>query len=496
MDSISIAFIKLCMPSLIPVLEYLFNFSLKNAAFPAMWKKANIIPIPKVKNPSECKDYRPVSILCVLGKALEKIVHEQVTEFLEEHSLFTEHQSGFRKGRSTVTALLKVVDDFRASMDKHFMNLLVLLDLSKAFDCVHHDLLIAKLKYLGFSSSATEWFRSYLSGRSHRVFISEVLFSNWATISTGVPQGSVLGPLLFIIYLFDLPLCIRNCSYHMFADDVQLYTPFNLSNFNEESVKMAEDVSSVIDYCNKHNLVLNISKSQAIIIGTKWYQTKFKALDLPKSITINNCTVKFSPFVKNLGVIFDCTLSWNDHCAQVAKKVFSALAQLRRNFSFIPAKTRRILINTLAFPHIDYGSVLFSDMSECNNTKLQRLQNACIRFISGAKLYDHVTPIYNELRILKIVKRREYHTAVLIWKIITTGTPAYLFQEFKFTAFSNVRTTRSSRLTLQIPVPDSEKCNKSFRVQAAKLWNRPKLYNYIDQSISVFKKRIEAIYLP
>ncbi len=494
-DCLPIAFIKLCMPCIVPVLEYLFNFSLQNSIFPAMWKKANILPIPKVKNPAECKDYRPVSILCVLGKALEKIVHAQVSEFIEANNLYPQQQSGFRKGRSTTTALLKVVDDLRASMDKRLMNLLVLLDLSKAFDCVHHELLMVKLKFLGFSDSTIEWFKSYLIGRSHRVFVSEILHSNWSFINTGVPQGSVLGPLLFTLYLFDLPSYIKNCSYHMFADDVQMYIPFSLHNFIDKCDLMVDDVTRVIDYCNKHNLVLNVTKTQAITIGSQRYLTKLTELGLPQSITVNNCVVNFSKTVKNLGIVFDTTLSWNEHCIHIAQKIFGILAQLKRNFVFLPPKIRLTLVKALAFPHIDYGSVLFTDMSMCNNKKLQKLQNACIRFISGARVYEHVTPIFNELGILKINHRRHYHTALLIWKVIVTETPCYLFQQFKFTADTNVRNTRSNRRMLQIPIHRMEKFHNSFTVKAAKLWNDLKLYDCMSLTIPAFKRRIERVCL-
>ena len=151
------------------------------------------------------KTIRPVSILCVLGKVLEKLVHSQVSEFLSENGLFAENQSGFRKGYSTFTALIRVVDDIREAIDKRLLTLLVLLDLSKAFDCVHHGLLCAKMKQLGFSDSVINWFSSYLTDRCQRVFMSHDQKSRWASIITGVPQGSVLGQLLFLIYLFDLP---------------------------------------------------------------------------------------------------------------------------------------------------------------------------------------------------------------------------------------------------------------------------------------------------
>ncbi|KAK3913454.1 putative RNA-directed DNA polymerase from transposon BS [Frankliniella fusca] len=318
-DNLSISFLKLCLPALMPIMEHLFNFCLQNSVFPSMWKMANILPIPKNKSPRECKDYRPVSILCVLGKALEKIVHAQVSEFLSERNLFAEFQSGFRKGHSTVTALVKVADDIRKSIDKRLMSMLVLLDLSKAFDCVHHELLLAKLKYLGFSRSAVAWFQSYLVDRCHRVFVSDTVFSDWTTVKTGVPQGSVLGPLLFLIYLFDLPSVINSCSYHMYADDIQLYTHFTLSDHEAALGRITSDILQVIEYCEKHNLVLNVGKTQAIILGTQKYLTLLNKNPVAP-LVLNGCTVPYSKSVNNLGVLFDPALNWTEHCISVVQK--------------------------------------------------------------------------------------------------------------------------------------------------------------------------------
>lgn len=259
-DEVSIMFLMLCLPALLPVLVHIFNSSLQHGIFPSQWKLDNVIPIPKVKNPKVCKDYRPVSILCVLGKVLEKLVHNQVTEYLTTKGYHAEHQSGFRKGYSTITALLKVTDDIREAIDKRLLSLLVLLDLSKAFDCVHHDLLCTKLKYLGFSNATISWFKSYLGPRWNRVFVSHDNFSDWVHIKTGVPQGSVLGPLLFLIYLNELPLVLKCCSYVMYADDILLYIHFPLGDFDKYLKILTRDVIN-IKYCEQHNLVLNVSKT-------------------------------------------------------------------------------------------------------------------------------------------------------------------------------------------------------------------------------------------
>jgi len=213
------------------------------------------------------KDYRPVSILCVLSKVLEKIVHEQMCEYVEQNDILSPLQSGFRKNYSTITALLKVTDDINKAMDNSKLTLLSLLDLSKAFDCVHHELLLTKLGALGFSRSVVNWFRSYLSNRLIRVLADGNFASDWLSVVTGVPQGSVLGPLLFILYLFDLPQVVKHCSIHMYADDVQLYVHCTPLEFNVAVESITSDVDNLIDFFQRHNLILNVEKTQAILIG-------------------------------------------------------------------------------------------------------------------------------------------------------------------------------------------------------------------------------------
>lgn len=491
-DNIPVSFIKLCLSALLPVLDHLFNFSLQNGIFPTLWKMANILPIVKVKNPKEAKDYRPISILCVLGKALEKIVHKQVSDYLSNNQLFAEYQSGFRKNHSTVTALLKVTDDIRAAMDQRLMTLLVLLDLSKAFDCVHHELLLTKLKYLGFSDNTLNWFLSYLSHRCHRVLVNEDLYSSWENITTGVPQGSVLGPLLFIIYMFDLSKSITHCFHHSYADDLQLYIHFPVNQFKTYLERSQSDVIGVIQYCKGHNLTMNLSKTQVIIIGTQRYLTQLHETPIP-SFIVDGFEVLYSSSVNNLGVLFDPTLSWNDHCISVAKKVFGVLAQLKRNFSYIPSSIRKILVSALVFPLIDYASELFTDMSVVNNLRLQKLQNTCIRFITGAKKCEHVTPYYKELGILKIKERRSLAVSMLMWKVVKDQQPKYLFKSYVFTSSSNLRSTRSNKSMIQVPNHRLEKYHFSFHVQSIKCWNTFKLYDLVQKSPTTVKYHVSKI---
>lgn len=194
--------------------------------FPDSWKEAVVQPIPKVKQPASLADLRPISLLPVLSKILERIIHKQLTGYLNINGILPSCQSGFRRNHSTVTALLKVTDDILRAIDKGQITTLVLLDLSRAFDTVDHDVLLAKLQHVGLSDVPLAFFNSYLRGRRQRVMYDGKL-SDSLPIATGVPQGSILGPLLFLVHIFDLFKIVTYCSIHGDADDIQLYCSLN-----------------------------------------------------------------------------------------------------------------------------------------------------------------------------------------------------------------------------------------------------------------------------
>jgi len=471
-DNLSIQFIKLCLPVILPVLEYLFNYCLQNSCFPDVWKKANIKPIPKIKNPSTCKDYRPVSILCVLAKVIEKIVYHQTVEFIVAHNILPKYQSGFRKGYSTTTALIKVLDDVRKSADKRLVNLLLLLDMSKAFDCVHHTLLIKKLRHINFSSSVVNWFKAYLHNRSIRVFINNDVKSDWSALETGVPQGSVLGPLLFALYLFDMPLILKHCCYHQYADDLQLYIEFEPTCYEAACIKVREDVLSITEYMSNHNLILNVDKTQAIVLGSAPYVRRL--YDSGLSLEIGGTILSCVPVVKNLGVLIDSTLSWNDHSTFVINKVFSILAQLRRCFSFTPLHIRKRLVQTLIFPHFYYALPLCTNISVVNMQKLQRAQNACVRYICNVNKFQHISLFYKSHNILKLESMRTLQICTIMWKSVNSGTPVYLCEYFKREILK--RTTRTEDGKLMVPTARTEIYKKSFHIEACNLWNSYSLY--------------------
>ena len=267
-DNINSYVIKLILDRISGTLTHIINSSLEQEIFPDRWKKAIIKPIPKVNVPLAANDFRPISLLPTLSKILEKVVNIQIVEYLVNKELLDPYQSAYKKRHSTLTALLKLNEDIFEALDDSEVTLLVLLDFSKAFDTVNHKLLLAKLDILGFQGGVCNWIHSYLSGRTQKVK-TDSEESDWAEIKNGVPQGSILGPLLFTILVSDMRMTIWNGSYLTYADDTNLYweTPADMLN---DSIREANSVlNNIADYCVNNRLILNEGKCKYIIMGSR-----------------------------------------------------------------------------------------------------------------------------------------------------------------------------------------------------------------------------------
>ncbi len=244
-DGIPIQFIHKILNVFLPYITHIFNSSLSQGIFPSQWKTSVLHPIPKVSTPHHANDFRPISILPSLSKGLERLVHLQFSKFLSENNLFDPFQSGFRRHHSTSTALTKVTDDIKLAMDNKKITFLVLIDLSKAFNSVEIDLLLAKLKRFNLSQSALSWFSSYLVKRSQTCFTNEC-YSSILVNNHGVPQGSILGPLLFSLYLQDLSSHLNHSSCHLYADDLQIYLSTKEPKNSLEAIELLNNDISLL----------------------------------------------------------------------------------------------------------------------------------------------------------------------------------------------------------------------------------------------------------
>lgn len=468
-DELPIKLIKNILPVVLPFITAIFNKSLSSCSFPSVWKLAIIRPLPKTKSPLSPSEFRPISILSALSKCLERVAHQQLSSFIERNNLLCNHQSGFRSRHSTTTALLKITDDIRFSMDKSKATILTLFDFSKAFDCVYHPLLLKKMLQLGFSYNCVEWVKSYLSDRQQCVS-ADGKRSNWRPVTRGVPQGSVLGPLLFSLYLNDITSVINHSHYHLYADDLQIYTHFTLDNINYTTDNINLDIQAITDWAYRHGLQLNDSKTQTMFIGSSRLTRNIDISTLPRLI-INNHPLEYCSKVKNLGIILNKTLTWTEQVTEICNKVFASIHSLKRFALYLPFQIKLILVKTLVFPHFNYCDAVINDMTVELSDKLQRAQNYCIRFIFNLRRRDHVSPFFNQLSILKLHELRKYHVLMILHGILKSNTPSYLSDRFSFLSDISVRNTRHGALLLTIPIHRTLVYSKSFTISACRLWN-------------------------
>ena len=468
-DGISRDMILLTLPRTLGVITSIVNQSIRTGVFPDVWKEALVKPIPKINNPQELKDFRPVSILPFLSKIIEKVICQQLMEYLDANNILPPNQSGFRTGRSTATALLDVIDDILAGVDKGDGTILVLLDFSRAFDTINHNLLMSKLAYYGLDSIALRWFSSYLSGRLQRVETSTdsgiVSQSVTSAVLRGVPQGSILGPILFLLYTADITHTIRDCRFHLYADDLQVYTTFNHNETPDAVCRLNQDLNRIAEWSDRNGLVLNPLKSKFMVLGSRNQVNLIKNHN--PQVKVGNNNIVLVNEARNLGVVMDERLKFHTHVIEVTKNCFYRLKILYRVRNYLSETLRIYLCETLILSKLNYADTI---MGECllSNTKrlIQRVQNACARFCFSIPSRAHVTPYLNNGNLLNMASRLSLHFACLLFGVVKTGTPEYLFDKISFSQ-RLVRT--ASRLI--VPQHKTSAFRGSFRYAATKCWN-------------------------
>ncbi|KAL0879290.1 hypothetical protein ABMA27_003069 [Loxostege sticticalis] len=271
-DGLSLDMLLLTLPHSLPAITALVNRSILECTFPELWKVAIVKPLPKTSQPVSVQELRPISILPCLSKILERVVCDQLTKYLEEQDILPRYQSGFRKDHGTATALADVVDGLLAAQDQGMVSAMLLLDFSRAFDSINTSLLLSKLTFYGFDVRSVKWFHSYLTGRQQYVELKQMdgksFWSQSRPVTRGVPQGSILGPILYILYSADITQCIRNCRHHLYADDLQLYLSFDPADHASAVARVNEDLERIHDWCGSNCLTLNPKKSQLMLFGT------------------------------------------------------------------------------------------------------------------------------------------------------------------------------------------------------------------------------------
>ena len=350
-DKVSMKVIKDCLPHVVQTLTNIINESLRTGEFPRCRKTAEIIPHLKEGDHEVPENNRPISLLPALSKVIERIIHNQLMSYLNCYSKLSEHQSGNRKYHSTETLGIFFSNELFKAIDQKEVTAAILLDLSKAFDSLNHEILLRKLAKLGVSTDALKWFRSYLAERVQRVRIHDSV-SSPLTISHGVLQGSILGPLLFTLYVNDLPTACTTCKVNSFVDDSKMFLSFSAKDTNHNLELVKTDLLRIASWCCTNHLLLNPDKTKLAMFGT---HQMLKCV-APQSIMFLGNELKISDSVKHLGIILDSQLFFNDHIDYLVASLMSKLCSINRINHLLDHKTIITVIHSLVFSKLYYCS--------------------------------------------------------------------------------------------------------------------------------------------
>ena len=486
-DCISAFFLKLGIEHSVYAFTNIINTSILYKKFPTRWKNALVKPLPKINNPACVSDYRPISLLPAFSKVIEKLMAKQMIEYLKDTHYFDNLQSAYKPLHSTVTALLNVTDDIYECLENSELVFLVLLDYSKAFDCANHRLILAKLKAAGFRDDSLEWIFSYLNGRRQKV-TTNLGESSWTEVLNGVPQGSVLGPLLFTVLVSDLGDAIKRGRYHMYADDTQLYYSCKPENANSTIKEINSDLDRISTFSKNNCLRLNAGKSKFIVIGSRHNLKKLKDIQLDP-IKIDNNIIEREYEAKNLGVTVDEELTWIRHVNLSIAKGYGKLKQAYRFKNFLDESSKHHLTETYILSQFNYADIVLQNLSEQLQNKIQKMQNRCIRFTFGLRKYDHISAFTKNKKILNMKSRRLLHSLTLMFKIKNDKAPMYLCKRIKSHSETHSHFTRN-RLNINPPFARTKLRSMSYFVYISKKFNElSKNINVNNISTNTFKTK-------
>ena len=435
-DGISSYFIKNVGRDIALPISVLINKSLCEGYVPDMLKIAKVISIYKSKSKDSFSNYRPISLLPSISKILEKIVHKRTYTFLSHCNIFSKTQYGFRENHSTINAATKFLIDTVSALNNRESTLSVFLDLSKAFDTIDHDILLNKLEYYGIRGVPLKWFKSYLSNRTQYVQYHNEN-SDRMNIICGVPQGSVLGPLLFVIYVNDLSSSLDNSNSIQFADDTTVY----ISGKNKPALyaQMNGELNILTDWFYSNKLSLNVSKTNYMFFSNS---QEHSATD--QQLKMANVTIDRTNCFKLLGLYIDEQLNWSEHIKRCQSKLSSALYAFHRVKGLIPIECLKMLYYTLVYPHLTYGIVLWGATHKTYIERLYRSQKKILRAMYSATFFEHSHPLFSQLKILKIEDIYNIEVSKFMYKHSINDLPIDLSNLFQHTSNIHGYGTRQS----------------------------------------------------
>ena len=470
LDNIGPRILKLSANVLAPSLLYIVNKSLITGEFPCSWKEAKIKPLFKSGAKDDKNNYRPISILPTVSKLIEKWVENKLSEYSNEYDLLHQSQSGFRSNHSTESAIVRMIDSWLKAVNDGKLTGCVMVDFRKAFDLVDHKILLNKLKCYKCNETCLSWFESYLSSRTQCVSLNNTI-SKPASITCGVPQGSILGPLLFLIFINDLPLALqKSVVVDLYADDTTFY------DFQSDVFQLETNLQRALNllhiWCQQNGMVLNTDKTKVMLITSR--QKRLTLQNPGLSLRYSDIDIKMTPSEKILGVHVDDNLMWNNHFQHVSKKISSYLWLLSKIRSYLSVEHRLMFYNAYVKPHFDYCNTVWSNTSSGNINKISKLQRRACKLIL-AQDYTDIQEALERLNILSFDQIFFLNKAKLMYKVYNNLAPVYLHELFQMRDISLDNTASNLRSVAHknYLLPQA-KCNLykgSFSYSGVVVWN-------------------------
>ena len=454
-DNLSSRIIKDAFIALLPQVTYMFNLSIEKSVFPTSWKLAKITPLQKDGNKQDVSNLRPVSLLPLPGKMLERIIHNQLTKYLETFQILNKHQSGFRKHHSTIATISAFTDDIARKINNGNLTYALFVDFRKAFDVIDHNILLKKLTKLGLSARSVCWFTSYLCNRKQLTLVNNAM-SSILPITTGVPQGSILGPLLFLIFINDIETSIKHSNIKLYADDTALYKASNDSNISQ--LRLQSDINSLKVWCDRNKLTINVNKTKIMTFGAG---NKLRQSRIP-DFYLNDTRLEHVSNYKYLGITLDSKLTYNKHVNTVIRTTSHKAYCLSKIRKYLTVKASLIIYKTTIIPYFDYGDFVYEAANKSMTEKLQRIQNRCLKTCLNVNIRESTDLIHRQARVNLLEDRRSTHLLNM------------MFQRSKVDEYvdsRNIYTRRHDGVTLKIPKPNKESFKKSVIFRRGTLWN-------------------------
>ena len=464
LDGIPTCLLKLSFTFIVASLTHIFNLVISTGYISKDWKSARVTPISKLTR----ELIQPIAgqfLYSVIAKLFEKAIFNQVYKYLNDNKLLSKYQSGFRPMHSTLTALIDITDNWYVNIDDGLTNAILFIDLKKAFDAIDHEILLSKLELYGFKGASLKLFRDYLSDRTQVTVINDVN-SETSFINCGVPQGSILAPLPFLLYIIDLPNCKLLSEVRMYADETNL--TFASKDSEELFSSLTSDLGNLKQWLDSNRLSLNVLKTKCLFTGTR---RKISLLPSEQHLYLDGNSIERVNSYRCLGVQVDETLSWEAHIFEVVGKVARVLAALRRLRQICPQSTLVTIYKSLILPHFDYCSAVWGSIGNGLSQKLEKLQNRAARIITGSSWDARSAPILHALKWNSLADRRAKQLKSLMFKTVNHLVPEYLSDKFANVNTFHRHNLRGAQHNLFIPRPNAEALKKSFCYRGAVTWN-------------------------